>query len=147
VSRGISGDGDQRQTKPIRNNRQEAQNLFRLATVGDGHHHVTTRDHADIAMGAISRMQEKGWDAKTGERCCQLSPDQPGLSHAGHHNTSLTLVDQVDTLQEGRVKALMQLGNGAALQLQHASRLCQDFGGGSGRVLSLRYLGHLFPFP
>ena len=54
----------------------------RLARVGQHQHHVRLRDHAQIAMAGLGRMDELRRRPGRGQRRRDLAPDMAGFAHA-----------------------------------------------------------------
>ena len=85
-------DGDERHAQPAQH-RQDRDQFFALAAIGNGQHQVAGLDHAQIAMAGFGRMHEKCRRSGRCERRGNFPADMPALAHAhddhpaaaGHH--------------------------------------------------------------
>ena len=68
--------------------RQQREDLGRLTGIRQRHHDILARDHADIAVAGLGRMQEERRRTGAGQRRRDLSADMAGLAHAGHHHAT-----------------------------------------------------------
>jgi hypothetical protein len=119
---------DQRDAETL-DDRQYGHELGGLAGVGDADDDVVGRQHADVAVAGLGRMQEKCGRAGARERRGDLVTDVPRLAHAGHGNSAGAVVQQAAGLDERRAEPVLQGRDGGDFGLQHASPARQQLVG------------------
>ena len=92
----------------------DLQDLVGLARVGEGQHHVLLRDHAQVAVEGLARVEEEARRAGRGERCGDLAAHQARLAHARDDALARAGEDRLHGLGEGVAQPLLHL-----LQRQH----------------------------
>lgn len=84
----VARDGDERRALALERG-DDGEKLVGFAGVRDGEHDVVGRDHAEVAVGGFSGMDEVGGGARGGKGGGELAADVAGLAHAGHDQTAL----------------------------------------------------------
>ena len=84
------------------------------------------RDHAEVAVARLARVDEEGGRAGRGEGGGDLAADVAGLAHAGDDHAAARLADQVDRRDEGGAEPVAdrgrERGNAAGFGLERAQR-------------------------
>ena len=140
-------DGDQRNREPTGVENQVAQ-LGGLAGVGQGQHRVLRRDHAEVAVAGLGRMDVERRSAGRGQRGGDLARDVAALAHPGHHDASGHAGQQADHGRERRADPIGQAGQRLRLGDHHAAAAGdRRLGRGSGpwRGLANYKLADTFP--
>ena len=96
----ISGDADEPYAAPL-DNRYDGEDFRALAGVRDGDDDIALRDHAEVAVAGLSRMNEERWGAGACHSRGYLRGDVPGFAHAGHDNLALAGEEDAAGLIEG----------------------------------------------
>ncbi len=117
---GLAGQDDERDLQAL-DELQEPDELQRLAAVGQGDHHVAVRQHAQVAVDRLSRVQEQGRRAGAGERCGQLVGDDAGLAHAPGDDPAAALLQHVERLLKPLVQLVEQGEDGLGLDAEDFS--------------------------
>ena len=94
---------------------QDRQEFRRLAGIGDGEHDVAARDHAEIAMARLGRVQEKGGRAGARKGRRDLAADVAGLAHAGNDHAAGACEQHPAGLLEIGAQAFHERSDGAGL--------------------------------
>ncbi len=101
---------------------EQADDLLRLAGVGDGEQHVARDDHAQVAVDRLGRVHEVGGAARRGERGRDLLADDAGLAHPGDDDTAGATGDQVHRAIEVLVEPTGQRRHGLGFDIEHTAR-------------------------
>ena len=108
----IARQGDHRHTEAC-DGCQHREDLWRLARVRQGEHDVAARNHADVAVARLGRMQEEGRAAGAGECGGDLAADVSRLAHAGDHDAPSAAQAQFAGLGERLVDATLECDKAA----------------------------------
>ena len=116
---GIAGQQHDRYAQSLER-RQDGEHLVGLARVRQRQHHVPARHHAEIAVNAFGRMEEKRRRAGRGQRGGDLPPHETGLAHPGDDDATDARVECL----HGPIEPLVELGDETEdrfrLDAQHA---------------------------
>lgn len=93
----VSGEHDEAGADAL-DDRQEPGELFGLAAIRQGDHHVVFRDSPQIAVDGFSRVDPVAGRAGRGERRRELLADEAGLAHPRHDDAALAAGEQGDRL-------------------------------------------------
>jgi hypothetical protein len=125
--RGIAGHGDQGHALALEH-RQDRGQFLGLAAVRNRQQQIGCRDHAQVAMAGLGRMDEHGRCAGRGKGGGHLATDVPALAHAHHdhpprhlehqrHGPGKRLANVLTQAQHGRgfdLEGLMRKADGPA---------------------------------
>src|SRR5208337_3921650 len=117
----ISRERDDRDFQPFQR-LQQIQDLFRFAAVADGQQGIAARQHTQIAVQRVRRMQKERRRAGARERSGNLAADQPGFSHARHNHASLAGEKHFDRAIERSVESCQYVLNGLGFNAENAAR-------------------------
>ena len=99
--------------------RDDRQQLFALAGIGERDEHVIARNHAEIAMARFRRMDEERRGAGARQGGGNLACDVPRLADAAHHHAAAAVENRIHRLLETLVETADEIGDGLGLDLQH----------------------------
>ena len=85
VESALAGEGDERHAQALQMGQQEHE-LGRLAGIGQGEQHIRARDHAQVAVAGLGRVQEERRGAGAGQGGGDLAADMAGFAHPGDHD-------------------------------------------------------------
>jgi hypothetical protein len=88
--------------------RDEPYEFRRLSAVRNCDDNISFRNHAQVAMARLGRMQEKSRRAGRSKRCSYLLSHQAGLAHARYNDPSLARIDSIYSLFEIAVELFDQ---------------------------------------
>src|SRR4029453_6122658 len=100
--------------------RQDREDLVRLAGVRERDHDVPAGHHAEIAVHALGGVQEVRWGSGRREGRRDLASDQPGLAHAGDDHATGAAAEQLDRALEALVELRDETQDGVGLETEHA---------------------------
>ncbi len=95
--------------------RQDREQLRGLARVGDREHDVALRDHAEVAVAGLGRVQEERRRAGAGERRGDLAADVARLAHPGDDHAAAAGEQHAARLLELAAQAVDEGGDRAGL--------------------------------
>ena len=105
--------------------RQDHRELVDLARVGDREHDVTGRDHAEVAMTRLGRVNEHRRRAGRRERRRDLAADMAALAHAHHDHPAAALEHRLDGAGEALALARFHAEEGLRLDVESLVRELQ----------------------
>ena len=82
--------------------------LVRLAGVGDHDDDVARRDHSEVPVDCLGRVEEQRRSTGGRHGRGELPTDDAGLAHAGPYDTPLAAREHLHRLHEGVVEAISQ---------------------------------------
>ena len=117
VEAGIAGHRDEARVHALEE-RQDRQELRRLARVGNREHDVALRDHAQVAVAGLGGVQEECGRAGAGERRGDLAADVTGFAHPGDDHAAGAGEQDAAGLLELAAQAVDEGGDRARLDLE-----------------------------
>ena len=111
------------------------QNLVRLARIGERHHDVLLRDHAQVAVESLPGVEKEARGSGRGERRGDLAPHEARLAHARDD----TLAAASENHLHGRGELVAQ----SLFQMFERQHLRMDRLAGHRENLRLCRIGHL----
>ena len=128
---GPPGHRDQRHAQAL-HHRQDHVELVALAGVGDRHHHVDRRDHAEVAMARLPRMHEHRRRAGGGQRGGDLAADVAALAHAHHDDAAAAAQHGLHCTHESVVQPRLQAEQRTRLDVESLAGQMQGAHGVEG---------------
>ena len=115
---GVAGESQNRNAHVLERGNQVG-DFRRLAAVAQGEQHVTFDQHAEVAVGGVTRMNKERRRAGRSQRGGNLLADESRLAHAGDHNAARRVEDKLDRAVETLVQPLEHTPQTFYLDLQH----------------------------
>src|SRR5688572_9049709 len=99
---------------------EKAQDLVRFSALGDQDRDVRFPDQSEVAVSAVSGMEEIGGGSGRGQSCRNLASDQSGLPDSGHDDTARRTGNSLDCASKIVADALLRLRERVGLHAQHS---------------------------
>src|SRR5882672_1485723 len=117
----VAGHGDELGALALyqRNDREQ---LVRLAGIREGEHHVVTRYHPEIAVAGLGGVQEKCRRSRARHGGRDLARNVSGLAHAAHHYAPAARKDQADRIEKTLVEPRGECTHRVSLDREHLPR-------------------------
>ena len=113
--RAIAGQGDERHPDSL-DMGHDGEDLGRLAGIRERDDGVLARDHAEIAVARLARMNEERGCSGARQGRCHLVSHVPGLAHSGHDDAAGTCEDDLAGAHEVVVNSGQQSEEGVDLR-------------------------------
>src|SRR4030095_9795408 len=101
----IAGHHDQLKTMKLEM-RQHLEDLVGFTAVGKSENYISRHYHSELAVHAVTRVNEKGRGTGAGQRGRDLAADQSRFADSGHNNLAATASQHFDGSNENFVESI-----------------------------------------